>query len=195
MLNTKRNATPVTLYEDAPTVAELYRSGEFPNAEQALGAFRLAYLQSIDSDCGPAAWMGLNATEFDTWMRDDVLPPMTSKPQSPQQPNSYVYLLMASNKPVFKIGKANDVKKRIRTLPKEVIFNKGKSIVLKCKSSEVYKIESMLHFFFRAYKQPAFTGSGENEWFNVDCFDEVLRFVKNNKERLGVSEIKPIEKQ
>ncbi len=62
------------------TVGSWYKAGHFDNDEQALGAFKLAYQQGLDSmGESISAWMGLNEDEFAEWMKNDTLPKKMSK--------------------------------------------------------------------------------------------------------------------
>lgn len=62
------------------TVAYWYKHGYFANDDEARGAFRLAYQQGLDG-MGKSIqkWMGLSDQEFDAWMRDNSLPPKSSR--------------------------------------------------------------------------------------------------------------------
>jgi len=82
MVNNKKPGRPPTpkksqlLPPQVTTVAQWYRTGLFNSEEEARGAFRLAHQQGLDGmGTGVSAWMGLNEQEYDSWMRDDSLPP------------------------------------------------------------------------------------------------------------------------
>ena len=52
-----------------------YKGGHFANDDEARGAFRLAYQQGMDGmGTSVQDWMGLTDTQFDAWMRGEVLP-------------------------------------------------------------------------------------------------------------------------
>lgn len=58
------------------TVRHWYDEGYFNIAEQAVGAFMLAYQQGLDGMGRTIPeWTGLSDDEYDAWMRDVSLPP------------------------------------------------------------------------------------------------------------------------
>lgn len=60
------------------SVTGLYRGGFFRTEEAAMGAFNLACQQGLDGmGKSVGEWMGLTEAEYDNWMRDKALPPMT----------------------------------------------------------------------------------------------------------------------
>jgi len=60
---------------DVSSVTSWYRADHFKSEEAAQGAFELAYQQGMDGmGESVAAWMGMNETEFDAWMRRKALP-------------------------------------------------------------------------------------------------------------------------
>ena len=53
-----------------------YRRGSFKTADQARGAFALAYQQAMDGmGASVEQWMGLTEDELSAWMQDGKLPP------------------------------------------------------------------------------------------------------------------------
>lgn len=53
-----------------------YKHGHFKNDDEARGAFRLAYQQGLDGmGKSIAGWMGLTTAQYDSWMRNEALPP------------------------------------------------------------------------------------------------------------------------
>lgn len=92
---------------------------------------------------------------------------------------SYVYMLVAQDHKKFKIGKADDIHKRIQTLQNTWNqFDLNKSLQIKCKKNDVYKIEKTLHFIFENWnidiqeKQDGYT-----EWFDINCFEEAKNMI------------------
>ena len=54
-----------------------YKNETFKNEDEARGAFKLAYQQGLDGmGASVAEWMGLTPEQFDSWMRDESLPPL-----------------------------------------------------------------------------------------------------------------------
>lgn len=59
------------------SVGHWYRCGDFANADEARGVFKLAYRQHVDGMGASAEeWMGLTTADFYAWMRDGSLPPI-----------------------------------------------------------------------------------------------------------------------
>lgn len=62
-------------FDSVSPVSYWYKHGHFDNADEAKGAFKLAYQQAMDGmGTSIAAWMGLTEEQLRDWMRDDTLP-------------------------------------------------------------------------------------------------------------------------
>ena len=73
MINIPSGITSVTFW---------YRQGRF-TPEGARGAFLLAHLQALDGLGGSVhEWMGMTRREYDAWMANDVLPPLSKQEKS-----------------------------------------------------------------------------------------------------------------
>ena len=72
---------------------------------------------------------------------------------------SYVYIIQAGNLGPYKIGKANNVEKRIKQLQTANPIALKERLVIHCKSEQhAFSIESQLHNCFKSYRL-------EGEWF------------------------------
>jgi hypothetical protein len=101
-----------------------------------------------------------------------------------------VYFLFEKNAPNFKIGIAKNVLGRARCLREEIDLER--SIYVECATISARKIEQTIHVLFNDRRVSKDPGEGCTEWFDAACFDEAKSFVEANRERLGVSEWKPI---
>ena len=98
----------------------------------------------------------------------------------------FVYLLLHSREPRFKIGKANDIWKRIYGIGGRDSFNTSDSLCVKTHSPEqAYKLERALHKLFDRWKiapDPSRRFSGDTEQFDIACLDRVVRFLSDNQD-------------
>lgn len=95
----------------------------------------------------------------------------------------FVYLLIHSSKPIFKIGKARDIHRRMVDIGGSDRFNLRKSRCLRFSSEDTAKShERTLHRLFKKYRitEEIDNQSGDTEFFNIECFDRVVSFIKNN---------------
>lgn len=100
-----------------------------------------------------------------------------------QTNKSSVYLLILKEKPFFKIGKADDIIRRMLELQRVWgSFDLDKSIEIRCEATQVLKIEKTLHSIFFDHKLKMDKKlDGHTEWFDVSCFDAVVDMVKSIK--------------
>lgn len=105
---------------------------------------------------------------------------------------SFIYILVLENGKIFKIGKSNDIIKRYGILKsKWGNFNLTKSYQIKCKENSIFKIEKTLHYIFKDFNiLPDCRYDGYIEWFDIQCYDDVidfLNYLKNiNKDILNI---------
>lgn len=91
---------------------------------------------------------------------------------------SYVYFLFLGDK--IKIGKANDLDRRITKLEKDWgQFNQNKSFVLKCNKKNVNKLERALHALLLEFRITDLDPSldGYTEFFNISCLNKVESII------------------
>lgn len=95
----------------------------------------------------------------------------------------FVYLLIHSSKPIFKIGKARDIHKRMLDIGGSDRFNLSKSRCLRFSTEDSAKShEKTLHRLFKKYRitEEIDSQCGDTEFFNIECFDRVVSFIKDN---------------
>ena len=92
---------------------------------------------------------------------------------------SHVYLLIHSEESSFKIGKANNVAKRILELEmKNKVLDR--SLIIGCESdSDAFRVEKSLHFALSKYRHHRDVEgvSGGTEWFYLDGWDDAVLLV------------------
>lgn len=97
---------------------------------------------------------------------------------------SHLYLLVEVGSEAFKIGKADDPTRRAAVLPNRINF--GRSLAFAFPAQHVIRAEKTLHFLFRKHRlanRPRADGS--TEWFRIEAFDDVKRFLWVNRALLG----------
>lgn len=110
---------------------------------------------------------------------------------------SYVYILPLKDRSKFKIGKANNIYSRIKTLQKHWgEFDLAKSFILECNEQEVFKIEKNLHFIFKENNLDLSDKyDGYSEFFSMDCFHLVENAIKLFLELKDIVKITISEKE
>ncbi|WP_296244501.1 MULTISPECIES: GIY-YIG nuclease family protein [unclassified Psychrobacter] len=89
--------------------------------------------------------------------------------------NSFLYILVYSNLKVVKIGKANNISKRINVLKSSWGEpDLDKSYTLELCESKVYKIEKAMHALFIDHQVLYDDGDGKTELFNLDILPKVI---------------------
>lgn len=85
-----------------------------------------------------------------------------------------VYLAPLVCNTMFKIGKANDVRKRISSLSRDHDFNTSKIVVLRCHNEKAsYLLEGTLHKMCGPMRVHI-PGDGGTEFFEMDAWDAAL---------------------
>lgn len=104
---------------------------------------------------------------------------------------SHLYILVYAEKKVIKIGKADDIIKRITNLKKywgEPDYKCSYSLELN--AEEVLKIERSLHLFLSEHSFPFAKGDGKTEFFTIECLDRALEYIalyiKGQEDRLSL---------
>ncbi len=103
---------------------------------------------------------------------------------------SFVYLLRNKTGDAFKIGVSFDPVQRGAQLPQKLDLEK--SLQVSMAGGNAYKVESMLHYLFREYSQSMPFGNGYTEWFVIDAWLDVLAFLDDQKELLGVGDVQAV---
>lgn len=97
---------------------------------------------------------------------------------------AFVYLLRLVGMPGFKIGKAVDIHQRIPQIGGHEAFDLNRSLCATFPSETLAKrYEVTMHEIFKAWNiPPAPTNRvpGDTEYFKIECFDEVVSFLKQN---------------
>lgn len=106
---------------------------------------------------------------------------------SPQ--TSSVYIITSMDNSKIKIGKANDVWRRIETFS-YVEINYAKSLEIVCRDEKAaHKIEKMLHNRFDDYRllsSDIGNHDGSSEWFSYKIYDQIEKFIRDsNDERIA----------
>ncbi len=101
----------------------------------------------------------------------------------------YIYLLVVKNNHMFKIGKTEHPRTRIKILSKNFSYNIDSDfpynpswLIECCDYSTSCKIEKLLHEKFKDYNiryLPKFDGS--TEFFDINCHDSAVLFFINDK--------------
>lgn len=106
---------------------------------------------------------------------------------TPQTSSVYVIASMDNSK--IKIGKANDVLRRIETFS-YVEINYAKSLEIVCRDEKAaHKIEKMLHNRFDDYRllsSDMGNHDGSSEWFSYKIYEQIEKFIRDsNDERIA----------
>lgn len=105
---------------------------------------------------------------------------------------SYLYLLVNREGSAFKIGVSVDPARRGAVLPQALDLNSSRQVPME--GGRAYKIEGLLHYWFRDHMVAMPQGDGYTEWFDIAAWPAVLDFLAEQRERLGVGEPQPIPK-
>jgi hypothetical protein len=112
---------------------------------------------------------------------------------------TFVYLLVLEKKLRFKIGKARDIRARSRSIGH--CFDPSRSIGLLVDSTKAaYDLESILHKSFKRWRidpsvvleEDGYRSSGFTEWFSLDGWDRIRKFLDENAELLGFALVAPL---
>ena len=101
-----------------------------------------------------------------------------------------LYLLLSKNNKQFKIGISYDISTRITALGGTNLFDLRKSHIVRLPTSrDAHKIESILHYLFDSYRvgAPNGTRGGFTEWFNINCYSEVLDTIRKILTNINLS--------
>lgn len=112
---------------------------------------------------------------------------------------AYVYILPHIEHQRFKIGKANDVHRRMGSIGDVFDLSQSKSIKLN-NADAAYNLERALHRCFDKWRIPALEIaeqdggklSGYTEWFQSGCLTKLLSFVESNKELFDYDCVEPL---
>lgn len=95
-----------------------------------------------------------------------------------QNGNAIVYILKSKHDQMFKIGKSNDITRRLSTLQRNYEFDLENSWTIEVPQKEVFKLENILHFSFeKARIDDLPKASGYTEFFNISSLDDVLSLI------------------
>lgn len=88
---------------------------------------------------------------------------------------SNVYIVLHADLPVFKIGKANDVPKRLGMFSRDFPIDERMAFYSSfCDEREAFRVEGLLHSLHRKANVAFSGGDGRTEWFCVSAFPVVL---------------------
>ncbi|MCS3807768.1 GIY-YIG nuclease family protein [Xanthomonas sp. 4461] len=96
----------------------------------------------------------------------------------------YLYLLPNKEGTAFKIGVAFHPMIRSTRLPQAI--DHEKSFQVPMTSGSALKVEKVLHILFKDNSFPMPHGAGYTEWFAIEALDDVLKFLEDQRSRLGV---------
>jgi hypothetical protein len=105
---------------------------------------------------------------------------------------SLLYLLVNEDATSFKVGISVDPSRRASQIPHNIDFKKSIEYpVLSC-TGNARKIETTIHYLFREHRKQMPYGDGYTEWFDIDILDDVVAFLNNQSEMLGIGTQKPV---
>jgi hypothetical protein len=101
-----------------------------------------------------------------------------------------VYLLAETSGRAFKIGVSIAPSRRAVALPQTI--DRKRSLQIPMTAGAAYQVERVLHYLFRDHAAEMPEGDGYTEWFEMAAWPDVLNFLTEQRERLGVGEPEPI---
>lgn len=104
-----------------------------------------------------------------------------------------LYLLVNSERPAFKIGVSISPHKRIANLPDDIAVSE--SYEVRFADDSAYQAESVMHHLFRHRRFDMPRGDGYTEWFDIAALPEVIQFITENSQRLGVEEVSALRER
>ncbi|MCC4600183.1 GIY-YIG nuclease family protein [Xanthomonas melonis] len=102
----------------------------------------------------------------------------------------YLYLLLNKEATAFKIGVAFQPLTRGAQLPQSI--DSEKSLQIPMAGGSAIKVEKVLHYLFQSQSFEMPRGDGYTEWFVMDALGDVLKFIDEQKDRLGIGVPEPI---
>lgn len=91
---------------------------------------------------------------------------------------AYVYFLV--EKDHFKIGKSINVAMRSRQVTPDLIPEKSWAIAFD-KDYDAVRCEKSLHWMFRSHRLSKMNRDGGTEFFDIECLDKVIDFIRASK--------------
>jgi len=105
---------------------------------------------------------------------------------------TYIYLLWHETAGVFKIGKANDVWARMRSLPDPIDMSRSRHILVP-NALLANRVEKLCHVLFKEHVRPRpHRGDGYTEWFDGAVYGDVEAFLEANRTFMGCGPLCPI---
>jgi|SRR5690242_17045370 hypothetical protein len=104
-----------------------------------------------------------------------------------------LYLLVNSERPAFKIGVSISPHKRIASLPDDIAVSE--SYEVRFADDSAYRAELVMHHLFRHRRFDMPRGDGYTEWFDIAALPEVIQFITENGQRLGVEEVSALRER
>ncbi|WP_372178154.1 GIY-YIG nuclease family protein [Xanthomonas axonopodis pv. phyllanthi] len=102
----------------------------------------------------------------------------------------YVYLLLNKEATAFKIGVAFQPLTRGAQLPQSI--DSENSFQIPMTGGSAIKVEKVLHYLFQNHSFDMPRGDGYTEWFAIDALGDVLKFLEDQRDRLGIGVPEPI---
>ena len=102
-----------------------------------------------------------------------------------------LYLLVNLEESAVKVGVSVNPRNRSAALPVPINFGRSLEVEL-LDGSAARSVERMLHYLFRDRKRPMPYGDGHTEWFQIEALPEMVRFLEDQTERLGVAKVRPL---
>lgn len=102
----------------------------------------------------------------------------------------YLYLLLNREATAFKIGVAFQPLARGAQLRQSI--DSEKSLQVPMAGGSAIKVEKVLHYLFQSYAFEMPRGDGYTEWFAMNALGDVLEFLDEQKDRLGIGVPEPI---
>jgi hypothetical protein len=105
---------------------------------------------------------------------------------------TYLYLLWHETDGVFKLGKANDVHARMRSLPDAIDVKRSQHILVP-NAALANRLEKLCHVLFKEQARPRpHHGAGYTEWFDGAVYEQVVAFLESNRVVMGCGPLSPI---
>lgn len=101
-----------------------------------------------------------------------------------------LYLLVNTEHSAFKIGVSVSPHQRIARLPDDIEVSE--SYEVRFADDTAYRAELVMHHLFRHRRFEMPRGEGYTEWFDITALPEVIQFITEQGQLLGVEEISPL---
>lgn len=119
---------------------------------------------------------------------------VTVPPTNSQKETAFLYLLLGVDRIRFKIGFSIDPFQRLKSF--ETKIDTASSLQVSCSIADIRRLERAVHTWFDDFRLPSSVvndGDGSTEWFNVCCWDQVVRYLHEHHDWLRCSIPAPLD--